>query len=207
MTIGGILSDQQPNPQQAQPGPQFGQARPSQPQWGQQPQPGGPQWAGPRQAPAPKKRRGLKIALGVVGAVVAIGVIGAVAGGGGKKDDTADSKPAAATTAPAATTTAASKSPAAAAKPVTVLSESGHGVKTTAKFTVHGDWDLKYTYDCASFGMQGNFAVMTGGDLPDVLVNEIGKKGGDVTHQHDGGTLYLSVNSECAWTLKVIDLP
>lgn len=148
----------------------------------------------------------------MVGAVVAIGVIGAIAGGG-KKDNSADSKPAAATTAPAATTSAASKAPAAAAKPkaapkpVTVLSESGNGVKTTAKFTVHGDWDLKYTYDCASFGMQGNFAVMTGGDLPDVLVNEIGKKGGDVTHQHDGGTLYLSVNSECAWTLKVIDLP
>jgi hypothetical protein len=46
-----------------------------------------------------------------------------------------------------------------------------------------------------------------GGDFPNVMVNELDMKGGDTTHQHDGGTMYFQVNSECNWTLKVIDLP
>lgn len=200
------MSNQYPN----QPQSPYGQ----QPQWGQQ-APAGPQWGAP-QPPAPKKRRGLKIVLGVVGGIIAIGVIAGIASGGNKTDGTADTADKASTTAPAATgTTAAPKAkatapaqPKPAAKPVTVLSESGHGIKTTAKFTVHGDWDLHYTYSCASFGMKGNFAVMgQGGDFPDVMVNELGMKGADTTHQHDGGTLYLDINSECSWTIKVVDIP
>jgi hypothetical protein len=205
------LSYQQPN-------------QPQQPaQWGQQPQWGqgtpGPQWGAPR-PPEPKNRRGLKITLGVVGGIIAIGVIANLADGG-KKDDSAGSKAPATKAAGAAPTTA--QAPAAPAtkaaapaqpkpkpKPTakTVLTESGDGVKSTVRFTVHGDWDLHYTYNCANFGMQGNFAVTSnGGDFPDVLVNELGKKGSDVTHVHDGGTLYLDVNSECNWTIKAVDIP
>jgi hypothetical protein len=211
------MSDQQPNqpqntPSWAQQQPQSPYGQP-QPQWGQQPPQSGPQWGAPQYPQPPKKnRRGLKIALGIVGGLIVIGIISSAASGGGKKDDTADKTPA--TTAPAAapTTTAAKAAapakPKPAPKPVTVLTEHGTGIKNTVKFTVHGDWDLHYTYDCANFGMQGNFAVTgMGGDFPNVMVNELDEKGTDTTHQHDGGTMYLQINSECAWTIKVIDLP
>jgi len=194
MPIGGTLSYQQPNQ------PQNG------PQWAQQPQ---PQW-GPPQPPAPKKKRGCLTALAVVGVFFVVLIVAFAAAGGGSKNkgtDNAGTTPSSG--APAAPTTApAAAKPKAVAKPITVLTESGHGIKTTAKFTVHGDWDLHYTYDCSSFGFKGNFVVTgEGGGFPDVMVNELGNKGSDTTHQHDGGTLYLDINSECSWTVKVIDIP
>ncbi|MGW2367026.1 hypothetical protein ACWCZ5_15770 [Streptomyces sp. NPDC001667] len=88
------------------------------------------------------------------------------------------------------------------AKPRTVLTESGNGVKSTAKFTVPGDWDLRY-----SFGSAGNFAVTEGGALGEVLVNELAASGSDVTHRHDGGTKYLEINSECSWKVDAVALP
>jgi len=201
------LSDQQPNP------------RHQPPSWAQQPPQPQPQWGAPQPPQPPTKHRGLKIALGVIGGIVALGVITNLAHGKDKTDDTADKAPA--TTAPAAPATTAGTptkvavpaakpkpKPKPPAKPKTVLTETGHGIKNTVKFSVDGDWDLQYTYNCSSFGMQGNFAVTgMGGDFPDVMVNELGMKGTDVTHQHDGGTMYLQVNSECSWTIKVIDLP
>jgi hypothetical protein len=184
-----------------QPGPGYGQ------------QPPAAQWGAPQPQP-PKKSKVVPILIGVGAFIIVLVIIGAATGGKGKSSDDAKgstpstSQPAA----PAADTTAPSKAPAKAKpKPAvakTVLTESGHGIKTTAKFTVHGDWDLHYTYDCTSFGFQGNFIVTTGGtDFPEPLANEIGKKGSDVTHQHDGGTLYLDINSECSWTAKVVDIP
>jgi hypothetical protein len=206
------MSEQYPNPKT--------------PQWAQPQQPTHTGWVTPPLAPRPpKKHTGWKIAGGVVGAIVVISVISAVAGGGkGDDDKTAVTAPtsAAATTqqdaAPAAeptTKVAAAPAPRTTApkpkpkpKPKTVLSESGHGIKTTKRFTVHGDWDLHYTYSCTSFGMKGNFIITTGGtDFPMPLANELGMKGTETTHQHDGGTLYLDVNSECSWTIKVIDIP
>ncbi|MEE4544862.1 hypothetical protein V2S66_23210 [Streptomyces sp. V4-01] len=181
----------------------------------QQPGPGyGPlptaQWGAP-QPPPPKKSKLVPILIGIGSFIVVLVIIGAATGGmktGGGEPSTTQAA------APADPTPAPSKAPAKApAKPEpalakTVLTESGHGIKTTAKFTVHGDWDLHYTYDCTSFGFQGNFIVTTGGTgFPDPLANEIGKKGTDITHQHDGGTLYLDVNSECSWTVKVVDIP
>jgi hypothetical protein len=188
------MTNQQPNPT---------------PSWAQQPTtPGG--W-GPVPQPPKKKHRGLKIAGGVVGGIIVISIIAAATGGGSKPSAAA---PAASSSQPATTTAPATHSAAPAAKPkpkataTTVLTEHGTGIKNTVKFTVHGDWDLNYTYNCASFGMQGNFAVTgMGGDFPDVMVNELGTKGTDTTHQHDGGTMYLQVNSECSWTIKAIDLP
>lgn len=204
------MSEQHPNP--------------NTPQWAQPPQQPAPTgWVTPPLAPLPpKKHRAAKIAGGIVGAIVVISVIGAIAGGGKKNDDKAaaatptastaqqDAAPAAEPTtkaaAPAPSTAKPKPKPKPAAK--TVLTESGHGIKTTQRFTVHGDWDLHYTYNCASFGMQGNFIVTTGGtDFPMPLANEIGMKGTETTHQHEDGTLYLDVNSECSWTIKVIDIP
>lgn len=87
-----------------------------------------------------------------------------------------------------------------------VLQASGTGQKTTKTFTVAADWSVKYTYDCASFGTSGNFAVLEhGNDLDGLpIINTMGDKGSDITYQHsDGGQRLLEVNSECDWTLTV----
>ncbi len=111
-------------------------------------------------------------------------------------------------TSPAALAHGPSGAPAdnAPTKPRTVLTESGNGVKSTAKFTVSGDWDLHYSFDCSSFGSTGNFTVTEGGTLGDLLVNELAAKGRDVTHRHDSGTKYLEINSECSWKVEAVAL-
>jgi hypothetical protein len=91
--------------------------------------------------------------------------------------------------------------------PQTLLDLQGSGSKTTQKFTARGDWDLAWTYDCSSFGAQGNFVVMVyNGDgsmsFQNSALNQIGTKGSDVQHYHTGGTFYLDINSECSWSLK-----
>jgi len=114
----------------------------------------------------------------------------------------ASSAPAAA--APAKST-AAAPAPAVPATSV-VLTASGNGIKTTKQFTVADNWSLKYSFDCSSFGSQGNFQVFEQGGDGDgsVLVNELSNKGGDVTYQHsDAGQHSLEVNSECSWTVTV----
>ncbi|MEU1071890.1 MULTISPECIES: hypothetical protein [unclassified Streptomyces] len=148
-----------------------------------------------------------------------VGIIGAATDSGKKGDD---AKPAPAGTVAAPSESAAASKPAPEVKPSAsvkpkpkakpvakvVLSESGSGVKSTAKFHVDGDWDLKYSYDCSSFGMQGNFVVQEGGGaLGAIYLNELGKSGADTTHLHDGGTRFLEINSECKWKITAIDVP
>lgn len=109
---------------------------------------------------------------------------------------------------PATSHEASVPAPKAKAKPVVVLREAGSGMKSTASFKVHGDWDLTYTYHCPSGDSVGYFGVSGSSGLGDVYVNETGTKGGDTTHQHDGpGKMSLSINSTCPWTIKVIQLP
>jgi hypothetical protein len=109
---------------------------------------------------------------------------------------------------PAPQTTAPAQPAPAPAKPITVLTEHGNGIKSTASFTVTGDWDLAYAFDCSNFGGQGNFAVSINGSAGDVLVNELAAKGADTTHQHDGpGKIALDINSECVWSIRVDQLP
>ncbi|WP_371648121.1 MULTISPECIES: hypothetical protein [unclassified Streptomyces] len=146
------------------------------------------------------------------GIVVGLIVIGTVTGGGKKDGDAKNPTPSSAAGEPSKSADS-SKSVSAAkpkAKPVaeTVLSESGSGIKSTAKFKVDGDWDLRYSYDCSAFGMQGNFIVQEGGNpLGAIYLNELGKSGADVTHLHDGGTRFLEINSTCSWKISVIDVP
>jgi hypothetical protein len=75
------------------------------------------------------------------------------------------------------------------------------GIKRTATFTVDGSWDLKYTFDCASFGYDPDHTNIPIG----VPANAMARQGGDTTHQHRKGSYYLEINSECDWTLQVID--
>ena len=106
-----------------------------------------------------------------------------------------------------APTPAASRVP--SPSPQVLLNLSGSGTKTTQKFTTSGDdWDLVWTYNCASFGGSGNFIVMVkngdGSPSDNQGVNQLGANGSDTEHFHSGGTFYLQVISECSWTVKAI---
>lgn len=120
-------------------------------------------------------------------------------------DSSGASTPAAPDKSPAKAAAPATKAPAAKA-PVVLLDLTGTGTKQTQKFTAGGDWDLNWTYDCTSFGYAGNFIVMVyNGDgtlsFENTSVNQTGKKGADVQHYHKSGQYYLSILSECNYTI------
>ena len=160
-----------------------------------------PAW--PPQPAAPKQRNWFvrhKVLTGI-GVIIIIAIIASAAGsgGGGSKPANADHPTAAASSAPT--------QPAAAA-PATLLQTSGNGDKQTAEFTAAGDWGLAYSWDCTKFGTAGTFAAMIyGHDGHPSLSNQgpdsNGMKGSDVTHEHHGGTYYLSIISECDWSVTV----
>lgn len=92
----------------------------------------------------------------------------------------------------------------------TLATLTGNGDGDTARFHIggNGDWELRYTYSCASFGSSGNFAVTEdgGNDMAPsaVAVNELGNGGSGVWHVYsDSGSHWLEILSECDWTLKV----
>jgi len=89
---------------------------------------------------------------------------------------------------------------------------TGNGIETTARFTVprSGNWELKWSYSCASLGSRGNFIVDEDNDsnLNGVAVNELGTGGSGITHAYgDAGSHYLDVNSECDWSMSAVSLP
>ena len=90
-------------------------------------------------------------------------------------------------------------------QPQTLLDVSGDGIKSTRSFSAGGDWDLAYSFDCSEFGQSGNFAVTVykDGQMADMAANQLSMSGNDVSHMHLSGTIYLEVNSECRWHLKV----
>lgn len=213
------MDERQQYPYDQQPTAQFRQP-PA--QWGAPPVQDATAYYAPPMAPVPKARPRWKtpvIALAALIVGIAIGAAGnssnsasaSTASGSAAPATSAPSPAAPAISAPAAAAPAAPSASAAAAAPAApatsvVLTVSGNGIKTTKQFTVADNWSLKYTYNCSSFGSQGNFQVMEqGGDndgLP--LVNELGSKGTDVTYQHgDAGRHSLEVNSECSWTVTV----
>lgn len=213
------MEERQQNPQD-QPTQQF----PQQPAWGAPPAAQGPSTYYPPAAPMqpqPKARPKWKTPL-IASVALVVGIVIGAAANGSKStpSTTAGSTSTTGTTAPSAPAPATSAAAAAPAKPATstppaapaapaksvVLTVSGNGIKTTKQFTVADNWSLKYTYDCSSFGSQGNFQVMEqGGDNDGMpLVNELAAKGSDVTYQHsDAGQHSLEVNSECSWTVTV----
>jgi hypothetical protein len=153
---------------------------------------------------------GVLAVLLVIGAVTSPSKTPAKKAADQRKAVTSTAAPNTVATTPA--TTPAVKAPAvkAPAAPKVLLDEHGNGVKQTATFTVDGSWDLKYSFDCASFGYDGNFIVTlydpAHTNIPiDVPANAMARQGGDTTHQHRKGSYYLEINSECAWTLQVIN--
>jgi hypothetical protein len=111
----------------------------------------------------------------------------------------------------AAGTPSGTASPPAAGGPGVLARFSGSGAKTTRRFTVpgSGNWELKWSYDCASLGSKGHFAVTEDqAGTTGVTVNERGLHGRGVTHAYgDAGRHYLVVNSGCAWRLTAVGQP
>jgi len=107
--------------------------------------------------------------------------------------------------------------------PQVLVNQSGSGAADLPVFTIPTinvkDWTLAWSYNCSSFGTQGNFIisiyVSQGGDpynqgTPDVAdpgVNELGSSGSNTETYTDAGMFALKVNSECSWTVKVSFTP
>jgi hypothetical protein len=84
--------------------------------------------------------------------------------------------------------------------------DSGSGIHSTEVFHVNGSWELQWSYDCSGFSSDGgNFAVMIDGDVQDVLVNQLGTGDSGTEYVHEGGNVYLKINSECDWTVKAVN--
>ena len=111
---------------------------------------------------------------------------------------------------PAPAASGSASASAAAHHAVTIARFHGSGIQSTARFRVggSGDWRLKWSYNCASFGAQGNFQVdedKRGADFSGASVNELGRRGHGTTHVYsDKGAHFLEVNSECSWKMRVV---
>ena len=94
---------------------------------------------------------------------------------------------------------------------------SGGGGQTTQVFTVDGDWDLRWSYDCSP--SLGNLFrtfdhcdfVLTVKQMSDCQVSPDNQgirqhrmKDQGVVHYHAGGTFYFVVESDGSWTATVI---
>jgi hypothetical protein len=196
-----------------QPQQGFGQQGFGQQQWGfNQQQPfGQPQFGyGPMYQP-PRRRTGRIVGI-VIGSIVAIlvilGAIGAALGGSPSSSANSGGHSGKAPTAPGTTLPATSAAPPGPANGTVIATLKGSGTGHTATFTVPAAWTLKWSYSCKSFfGGKGNFAVFEDGgrDLNFKPINQIGKGGHGVKQvSGDAGTHYLSVASECKWTMQVI---
>jgi hypothetical protein len=93
---------------------------------------------------------------------------------------------------------------------------SGGGGQTTEVFTVNGDWDLRWSYDCSSsLGFLFRKVdpcdfVVTVKQLSDCQVSpenqgitRHGVKDQGVVHYHAGGTFYFVVESDGSWKATV----
>jgi hypothetical protein len=151
------------------------------------------------------------VLAGIGGLVAVIIIIGVAANSGGSTPGAANSgatQTATQAAAPAATQAASSAPAAQAAKPAakTVATFSGNGIQNTPKFTVSSTWKLGYSFNCSSMGTSGNFIVMEDGSFGGLTVNALAEsKSGSTYAYNDAGTHYLEINSECDWTVRVVD--
>jgi hypothetical protein len=153
-------------------------------------------------APAKKSKAKGCAGIGCISVVVFVAVIAiASAVSGSKSTPTASSSNPAA---PAATGSTHAAAAPVAAKPRTLLSLKGNGMKNTTQFTTGDNWTIAYTHDCAGFsGGTGNFSVYIDYPNGDIPVNELGAKGASSSTATGAGTHTLKIASECPWTLTV----
>jgi len=102
--------------------------------------------------------------------------------------------------------------PTAVPKWTTTHTFTGNGTQKTAVFTVPDDWKINWTCTPSSFyGNSYNVQVYvygSDGSLTDVAINTICQNGNvsGSTEEHQGGDIYLDINSEGAWTVQVQEL-
>ncbi|MCQ4084351.1 hypothetical protein NGB36_28160 [Streptomyces sp. RB6PN25] len=158
---------------------------------------------GPPQQPQKKSRKGLFGCLGCSGALALLVIIGLVAAGATGTTTGAHSNSSGSPTATAPSSSALNQKPTPTAAPTVVMTDSGSGIKNTPSFTVGGNWTLQYTFNCAALGQPGNFIVTDETGMP--LANELKSQGSGQDPQYDAGTHHLQINSECDWTVKVVN--
>lgn len=149
----------------------------------------------PQQPRKPVPAKGIAI-LGCSGLIAVIILIGALA----------SSSPGSSSPPPAAGQQGAPAAQAAPAAATTVATFSGSGIQNTAAFTVTPTWRLDYSFDCSNFGQSGNFLILEDGSYGAMDVNELAfTKSGTSYAYNDAGKHYIEVDSECSWSVKVID--
>lgn len=145
---------------------------------------------GPAKTPAPKKNT-----AGGLGCLVVLGLIVWAIATRGSTTPSAGGAPVA--------------PPAATARPATavLLELTGNGIKKSRPFSATGPWTLGYDFNCSGFANgTGNFIVTvfgTDGSLRDIAVNELAARGNSTTQGYETGQLYLEMNSECSWAVRV----
>jgi len=92
--------------------------------------------------------------------------------------------------------------------PVVATTFSGTGIKQTDYFTVPDNWTLNYTCYAFPDGTTGAMSVTVYGPNAtplNVAVNAQCAAGGtsDSTEEHQGGTIYLSINATGKWTITI----
>jgi hypothetical protein len=200
-------------PPQGEPWPQPGYQAPQgpppgwQPGYGQQPPWGPPPGYQPPQPPPRKPWIARHKALSGLIAFGCLIVLIIVANSGGSSSSSGAANTATQAAAPssaAATTAPPSASPSPAAR--TVATYSGSGIENTPQFSVTATWKLDYSFDCSDFGSSGNFIVMEDGSFGAMNVNGLAmSKSGSSYAYDDAGRHYLEINSECSWSVKIID--
>ncbi len=91
-----------------------------------------------------------------------------------------------------------------------VQSFTGSGSKKTAIFSAPDDWRIVWTCNPASF-FGGSYNVIVSVNNADstpldyAAVNTMCKSGytGDMTEEHQGGSVYLDINCEGDWTMQI----
>ncbi len=121
------------------------------------------------------------------------------------------SSPAVATSAPTATPTATPKSTQ-PPKWTTVQKFSGNGTKKTGNFTVPDSWQILWSCDNTgqNYGIDGVMYISVYGSdgtpIDPAAVSgtcKAGKVTKDSTEEHQGGQVYLDINSSLSWTIQV----
>jgi hypothetical protein len=146
--------------------------------------------------------------LGIIVLLIIIGIAASASGGKGSPPPTTAASVATTTTSSTSTTAPTTTVPPA---PVVLYQQAGSGTSSTTNFTAPTNWNIEWSYNCATAGGQGNFIVSvtqagTGiaASTEDTAINQLGASGSGVQHYHYGGKLYLTINSECSWTIKAV---
>ncbi len=170
------------------------------------------------QPPLPKKRSILRRPVPLWLLLVLLIVVFAIGDSIGHSETSASTTPATTTASqPASGTPAPTPTATATPKPLawtTTQAYTGNGDKKTGTFVIAGnDWKLLWSCDPASFGGQYNVIVEIDNSNDNTpmdpgAVNTLCKSGNTSgeTEEHQGGTFYMSVTSEAAWTIKLQEL-